>query len=471
MAVTDSWSRPDPATDQAPLGGDRQGTAVAVVSALLAITTALILVLSHSINQLSDVVTEIFPSLTVDVIVLSLVLLAGAIVTLIPTSRTTGLGILMAVGGVLTFEWTGLSINSYSSPFDYGYGSRFSGTEVTTALICLAISVALCAVSAIGIARLPRVDLLPDRDASPARIFLIIAAGGALATVLLIDFYPEQFAFREFSPFGNFLDLLGIVAFVGPFIVLAVVLCTRRPAIGATAAWLGTVTFITVSDLTDGFTSDPLSEFHYDWKSFLNYPAIAFTGVFAVIGISKLASTPTRASSLAFGAPIPCSNGHSMSPSAQFCPFCGAPPQPAPAVGAPRCPNGHLVPGGDTFCSECGQAVQAVPAAPAAPWMSTGVNVPPPSPYAGGYPQWNGYPSNNGFAIAALICGILGASVLGVAFGFVARSQIRQSMGRQKGDGMALAGIILGFIWIVLSIAFTVSIYVFLAHQNTYPYN
>ena len=36
---------------------------------------------------------------------------------------------------------------------------------------------------------------------------------------------------------------------------------------------------------------------------------------------------------------------------------------------------------------------------------------------------------------------------------------------------MALAGIILGFIWIVLSIAFTVSIYVFLAHQNTYPYN
>jgi hypothetical protein len=138
-------------------------------------------------------------------------------------------------------------------------------------------------------------------------------------------------------------------------------------------------------------------------------------------------------------------------------------------MGSPLCPNGHVVPDGDAFCSECGQPVTSAPSVNLT--TPARVNVASQPPYAVAQPQWNSYPSNNGFAIAALICGILGASVLGVAFGFIARSQIRQSMGRQKGDGMALAGIILGFIWIVISIAFTVSIYVFLAHQNNYPYN
>jgi len=36
-------------------------------------------------------------------------------------------------------------------------------------------------------------------------------------------------------------------------------------------------------------------------------------------------------------------------------------------------------------------------------------------------------------------------AVLGVIFGFVARSQIRRSGGLQSGDGLALAGIIVGF--------------------------
>lgn len=66
-------------------------------------------------------------------------------------------------------------------------------------------------------------------------------------------------------------------------------------------------------------------------------------------------------------------------------------------------------------------------------------------PYGGyGYPQPR---NNNGFAIAALICGITGflfclPAPLGVVFGFVARSQIKRS--GQGGNGMAVAGIILG---------------------------
>jgi len=41
-------------------------------------------------------------------------------------------------------------------------------------------------------------------------------------------------------------------------------------------------------------------------------------------------------------------------------------------------------------------------------------------------------------------------AILGVIFGFVARSQIKVSAGAQRGDGLALAGIIVGFGWLAL---------------------
>jgi hypothetical protein len=59
---------------------------------------------------------------------------------------------------------------------------------------------------------------------------------------------------------------------------------------------------------------------------------------------------------------------------------------------------------------------------------------------------------NNGMAIASLLLGALGwpfcgiGSVLAIVFGFIARDQIRRSNGYQSGAGMAVAGIILGFI-------------------------
>jgi hypothetical protein len=61
----------------------------------------------------------------------------------------------------------------------------------------------------------------------------------------------------------------------------------------------------------------------------------------------------------------------------------------------------------------------------------------------------------NGLAIAALICGCCGfllfvPGVLGIIFGFIARGQIKRSNGQQKGDGMAIAGIIVGFAWVAL---------------------
>ena len=61
----------------------------------------------------------------------------------------------------------------------------------------------------------------------------------------------------------------------------------------------------------------------------------------------------------------------------------------------------------------------------------------------------------NGLAIAALICGCAGfllfiPGILGIIFGFIAHGQIKRSHGQQTGDGMAIAGIIVGFAWVAL---------------------
>ncbi len=62
----------------------------------------------------------------------------------------------------------------------------------------------------------------------------------------------------------------------------------------------------------------------------------------------------------------------------------------------------------------------------------------------------------NGMAIASLVLGIVWVygigSLLAVIFGFAGRSQIKQSNGEQTGGGLATAGIILGFLGLSLLI-------------------
>jgi Domain of unknown function (DUF4190) len=91
---------------------------------------------------------------------------------------------------------------------------------------------------------------------------------------------------------------------------------------------------------------------------------------------------------------------------------------------------------------------------------------PPGTPLYGQQPAGYGYQSTrtNGLAIASLVLGIaqiflcIIGGILALVFGYIARRQIDESGGTQGGRGMAIAGIILGWIGIGLGIAYIVVI-------------
>lgn len=92
-----------------------------------------------------------------------------------------------------------------------------------------------------------------------------------------------------------------------------------------------------------------------------------------------------------------------------------------------------------TVCSRCGEAL-----------MTPGT-VPPASPAAGAAASVPaGATRTDGKAVASLVLGLLGlvtciAGIPAIILGHIARSNIEKSKGQLKGDGMALAGLILGY--------------------------
>jgi hypothetical protein len=112
-------------------------------------------------------------------------------------------------------------------------------------------------------------------------------------------------------------------------------------------------------------------------------------------------------------------------------------------------------------------------------WPEQGAGYPPPPPPPG-YPQTpypygapgmaQSYaapmpPKSSGLAIASLICGIVGlcvgpTGVAAVITGHLALSNIKQSGGAVTGRGMAIAGLILGYIeiaFIILAIIYVIA--------------
>lgn len=99
----------------------------------------------------------------------------------------------------------------------------------------------------------------------------------------------------------------------------------------------------------------------------------------------------------------------------------------------PKC--GAAVADNSQFCSNCGNAFlpgQFAPQQPVAPPL--------------------GPPQTSGKAIASLVCGIINFFpffIVAIVLGHISRSEIRKSAGRLTGDGIALAGLILGYMGVV----------------------
>lgn len=88
--------------------------------------------------------------------------------------------------------------------------------------------------------------------------------------------------------------------------------------------------------------------------------------------------------------------------------------------------------------------------------------------YSAGYAPQYGAPTapNNSMAVVALVAGICGLSVVpfigsivAVITGHMARKQIRQT--GEGGDGMAVAGLVMGWIMIALTVLGTIAFFLF----------
>jgi hypothetical protein len=117
---------------------------------------------------------------------------------------------------------------------------------------------------------------------------------------------------------------------------------------------------------------------------------------------------------------------------------CNFPPElqsaaEAQALNCPRC--GATVPDGSPFCSNCGNAIP--------PAQSAAVSTP-------GMPM--AQQKTSGMAIASLVCGIVNVfplSLIAIVLGHISLSQIKKSAGQIQGKGLAIAGLVLGYLGIV----------------------
>jgi type IV pilus assembly protein PilA len=111
--------------------------------------------------------------------------------------------------------------------------------------------------------------------------------------------------------------------------------------------------------------------------------------------------------------------------------------QEAQIVTCTKC--GATQPDGGRFCTVCGNPTLEPQAAPA-------VAPPPPAPAAVVAGE------TSGKAVASLICGIINVfpfCVVAIILGHISLSQIGKSAGRLKGRGLAIAGLVMGYLGLV----------------------
>lgn len=118
----------------------------------------------------------------------------------------------------------------------------------------------------------------------------------------------------------------------------------------------------------------------------------------------------------------------------------GSPPPPPPPAGEASWGSAHQPPTGQQ--------------PPPAQWPTQQPGPQPAQTWAPAGPA-----RTNGYALAALILGIAGfvvipliGHILAIVFGYTGKGQIDRSGGVEEGRGMAVAGIVLGWIGIALSV-------------------
>src|SRR5579863_9149661 len=106
----------------------------------------------------------------------------------------------------------------------------------------------------------------------------------------------------------------------------------------------------------------------------------------------------------------------------------------------------------DSFCSACGNAMAPQERFCRVCGRDAGAGIAA-APAPGSPAQIAGPAVPSGKAIASLVCGLLFfiplAFIAAIIFGHIALSEIRKSAGRLKGDGLAIAGLVLGYMWVV----------------------
>ena len=131
---------------------------------------------------------------------------------------------------------------------------------------------------------------------------------------------------------------------------------------------------------------------------------------------------------------------------------------------------------GAKFCAHCGQPMMAPSKGIAtAVHEAAELRRPPAATSIAGFgpyqpPAPPPVQTTSGKAIASLVSGIVGLvtlilvipGILAIVFGHIARGEIRRSQGRLKGDGIALSGLIMGYItvagWPVILIIAAIAI-------------
>lgn len=135
-----------------------------------------------------------------------------------------------------------------------------------------------------------------------------------------------------------------------------------------------------------------------------------------------------------------------------------------------------LIPGA-MHCGSCGSKVPQASASDASQ-SADGQQAFQPAPQQGyqqasyGYAQQQPYYNSpaSGKAIASLVLSLLGISLIGLILGFSARKEIRNSQGSLSGDGMALAGIILGWVGTIGWVFIWIGIFAAAAMSSSYYY-